>query len=763
MTKSIFVLTLAAILISAVFLGFNKKEKHSLPAPLSVSNTSEKNFIHFVLNDKWFGALPSSRDASDSKLYIRNNFSDYKDSLYLNGLLLYGYDIVTSGAADEPVSDYIEGINSLITDIRAAGFKGYYGRNKIEAACYSQRVEYEAEGGNNGFSYQVHNGKKLTDSGRTAINMNKTFNPPGMLCESIYENLQHTDFFNFTQHDYGLWFLKPSMRISRSDYSPGDTSTVVTILVTAFNGTTAKSINVRVKDFMQGADYNGEYVNTFPNLRTQLQIEGGTSPGQLNEGRTEDWWEWPLPGKEGECKIDFKIYWHGKVNVWFDKMIVDNENADKLFKGEFNAMIQNEVNALAIDPAAEYLYIDEMSYSMMPAVKYVQKFIKENTNKPTLKLHNALSNYITMRGQRNDDFSFGPYLSEIRPPSFHLDAHQVPEVLPNTLKSYFKGAKLVSTAEYNDWVQENMLGDKSSKDLGIWGALWESPGTAGGYIYESIFNRDRIKPPFTGSLVYQIAKAKRQIDSINQITPYNTNFVMQPQMHGYMAKDASGNYYGMREPTNEEIEVQAMISIARGADGLCWFEYQTQFIPGDGYWCYGLQDLSQASGHRNINWYGQDKWRAFSAMSKKIKNWKPVLDKINWREGYSTHSEGAEYNFVSDIESMYRNVSGEYATDDGDKYWEMGFFNPIDGNDKTNFFMMVNRRCVPETSAGAGDLRELRVKFNGANLQGSNNWRVVDVNTNQPVFTINKSSEEYYNFGIFNPGEGKLYKLEPVN
>jgi hypothetical protein len=38
-----------------------------------------------------------------------------------------------------------------------------------------------------------------------------------------------------------------------------------------------------------------------------------------------------LPPNENDCYVDFKVYWPGQVEVWFDKMVVDDEIADGLF------------------------------------------------------------------------------------------------------------------------------------------------------------------------------------------------------------------------------------------------------------------------------------------------------------------------------------------------------------------------------------------------------------------------------------------------
>ena len=135
---------------------------------------------------------------------------------------------------------------------------------------------------------------------------------------------------------------------------------------------------------------------------------------------------------------------------------------------------------------------------------------------------------------------------------------------------------------------------------------------------------------------------------------------------------------------------------------------------------------------------------------------------------HSEYNSGAFSSYIADIQSIYRDINSPYdfnpVNEDASnqRYWELGFFDPLLDGNFTKYFMFVNRRCVPETSPGVGDLRQLKVKFNGSQLAGFNNWAIIDVSTNQIVVTISRTSNSYYDFGTFNPGEGRLYKIFPA-
>lgn len=165
---------------------------------------------------------------------------------------------------------------------------------------------------------------------------------------------------------------------------------------------------------------------------------------------------------------------------------------------------------------------------------------------------------------------------------------------------------------------------------------------------------------------------------------------MQPQIHGFLYRDTiNGNYgHGLREPTNEEIQVQAMLSIAHGADGICWFIYnshiwKTEITQKPTSSMMGLLSPEDDISRRIVNCYGQNKWQYVSDMNAKINKWIPVLENTDWIGGYSVHSEGAGHYYISNIISMYKAPDNEFKEDpqciycdkENERYWEMGFFN----------------------------------------------------------------------------------------
>lgn len=107
------------------------------------------------------------------------------------------------------------------------------------------------------------------------------------------------------------------------------------------------------------------------------------------------------------------------------------------------------------------------------------------------------------------------------------------------------------------------------------------------------------------------------------------------------------------------------------------------------------------------------------------------------------------------------------------KYWEMGFFYPdyTSTNDKSKYFMMVNKRCVPDMIDKEGDVRQLKIEFDSTDLSGYNNWILSDMNTgiskvfdkrNQGTGGFLDMGSTQGTLGYFLPGEGKLYKLAPL-
>jgi tetratricopeptide (TPR) repeat protein len=249
---------------------------------------------------------------------------------------------------------------------------------------------------------------------------------------------------------------------------------------------------------------------------------------------------------------------------------------------------------------------------------------------------------------------------------------------------------------------------------------------------------------------------------------------------------AYGNNQNMREPMNSEISTQMCIGLCYGAKGIMpysWASYYqvnanvSPFYAASRTYEIGLVDFDNTNytyctHKREHNFYGENKWDYMKTLYGKINTWGPVLVNSSSTLGYSVHNDGANHEFITDIQSILPGINGQnpcvednpggpYMDCTDERFWELGFFDDI-GSAK--YFMAVNRRCVPAGGSYAGDDRVLRIKFN---LPGSNNWKLSEVGNFAAPIEFNKNVYSGFgdtpgSIGWFKPGEGKLFKLEEV-
>jgi len=765
--------------------------------------SSQKDFVNYILNSDY------SDYSGPGAHHMENFLSYYRASLNFNGVHIYDADLGTNALGlfenyIDPNSQLLK-LQSLVDGAHHPGndLKAIFERSNVSNLCYAQRLVYEVANGNghidinDGFCYQNISGIYETETdGTTAIHA--CVNPnecniqgwdaiPQDICSNIYENFQHTDLPGFRpqERDVWEWHLKPRMKIKQSDFNDPNKQAlpVVTIYAYAFDGTEIGSKTILVKNFSNTTSYNGNYVEKYFDgaLELSMWILGNTTNG-LNKGRNNNWWNWETQGHADECHVDFKIYWHGNVDVWFDKLTVDDYRANKLFDPLVN--YDDYLNAELVNNSNIDLYfVDELVHSQIPCAKYVMD--KVRATHPNVKISMANTSFLQNLSMKDPSRGFQPFLSAVQPDYFQTDAHEIsgwrdeddgefhynyyPDNIPdnsvdnNVPKDYTPDGWKATYSDYTNWLQNDIFGNKNTN------------------------TNER------GSFIYQLRLAR---DQVNAYSP-GTQFIMQPQLHGfvfdyYPAIDP-GYDSGLREPLDEEYSAQAMISIAHGADGLCWFWFQSNIwnettageldrpylaslkdyvIPNQSYLTGLINTYSQSYSHRTVNMWGQNKWQDVSHVNGKILSWIPTLNALTWQNAYSIHSEGANHEFITDIQSILPGVNGQnpcvedypggpYMDCTDERYWELGFFSDI-GSAK--YFMAVNRRCVPAGGGYAGDDRVLRIKFN---LPGSNNWKLSEVGNFADPIVFSKNVYSGFgdtpgSIGWFAPGEGKLFKLEEV-
>lgn len=581
---------------------------------------------------------------------------------------------------------------------------------------------------------------------------NKTRNAPGIILQNVDERLEQsggiigwrTDLLYGTDSS-NTWYIKPRMRIDEAYARSNPDETVIRVEVRAYGGEVIKSISIKCSSFFDNNGvYTGKYIEEFPLMEVSADTVNG-----LNKGRN-----YIHDGPEANaCRVDYKIYWPGKVSFWIDYVKVEDIYANNLFKGVYDEPMKAEMNSLMENPNSDIMtsvFTEEIHSQNIPCMKYVNDKMKVwfpgKKNARTISLFNDRLIDVVNINKESGTNKYREYLNEVDPPVLIVNNnYQFWRYQPWSPHYYLPGN--VNAVSFPSYV----FPDSEKADIKRKYAEEKTDYTTyTNYLQGQVLN--------TWS-----ASCKEANDASSK---KNIPYWIVPQVHHWK----SGNTQWQREPLNEEYSAVVCIAIANGTKGIMGYDFVT--FSHDANWSgYDIAMLDWASNDginfgsvkRKYNMYGQPKWSFFKELNSKIKKWGDILVSSAATEGYNVSVTGADHNYINDIKSFYRNSSMQYTNEDAVKYWEMGFFNPVDANDKAKYFMMVNRRCVPETSAGAGDLRELQVKFNGANLAGYNNWKVIDVDTNQVVITINKNSGTYYIMGVFQPGEGKLYKLEPVN
>lgn len=770
----IFSFCLALLFVISGFKGNpeSKINKNYVRMLLPSASNPHTNFINAIFNAHY--------KPVEHMLHKSPWLGHIKDSLHFNSVQVYGGE-QTDGSqryglfGQQLNSGQVANMKGLMDSVSGNQLNGIYGRINIEKMCYGQRLEYEVSNIgsttlNDGFCYQtIMSNTHTTDGSRTVLKPVPGTHTAGILCQNIFENFQHTDLYDFVQNDAGTWFVKPVMKIDSSIVDTDPQKQIVKILITNYQGDTVNTIILRARNFRDAnGNYNGNYIDKY---RFDLNVDSLQVSGKrddtlgLGYGISPNYWEW-----EANSKIDFKVEWLGQAEVWFDKMRVDDELANQVLNGDFNDRIDEEVNYFTGHFSNYAFFTDELVYSNIPCVKYVKD--RMNSGSETPKFTFATSNYLNIRGLKNDNSEgYKRLLEEVQPDYFSNDAHLIPADFPNTMPhptgSNIKYIDAMSPSNYNDTMQIK------------WG-------------HKNLVRRGFTYPldlPVEGSFVYQVHLARRHRD---QFSP-STHFFMQPALHGWLHMNGT-DIDGQREPMNSEIQTQAMLALAHGADGLFWFIMQSYGEPsaephvprsesidnarGEFYAGYGLLNPSLSNPTpRHSNMYNEDKWNYVRDMNKKLQAWKPYLDATRWDSGYSVHYEGAEHKYIFGIESIDPNNSTIINCIETDgpgldcpekSYWEMGFFYPdpeqaINSNDKSKYFLMANRRCIPEAGGYNGDYRRLKVRFKTSELDDFNNWKLIRLDEqNSVVATFDKANDPLIDCGIFNPGEGRLFKLAPV-
>jgi hypothetical protein len=508
-------------------------------------------------------------------------------------------------------------------------------REKILRPAYGQRNTYEADSAGNANHWSSVFPGHGFDSSQTGQDYSESWmnenvsgrsclvgrDNPGLMVYGLHENCEQVNITDTVPDDanssgwgrlfsdikelkyQNRWYIKPRMRINPDSALLHLQDVIVKIYVKRFDGNLLDSFAIKCINFFDSNfTYDGRYLERFYRMEDNNHDTSFSVLATALAG-----------GKNGQpdinSKVDYQIYWTGKVDVRLDYVRVDDSWAHYLFKDtwtngqpypdynqwRFRKRIFEEVNAFNItNNGLGYFWVDEVQYSNIPCIGEVNRLVKEYSGNKLSVIFitdpNAFLGRSGMRNMRDSAWSKKVFDASF---AFMQKCGALTDIMVTQWFPAFYWVKYpgnlnitpVDTLEAIQFFTPSISADDYSRDDSWWGYQYS--------INKMLFQHK-----------YYINKAKElglNFATINQINSDESNIqVGNPD-------------WGLREPTNEEISMIMFTSLAYGSKELLEFSYTTSRQKYDtsnhhGRYNFGLTTPGpNYDGKRVFNYYGQRK------------------------------------------------------------------------------------------------------------------------------------------------------------
>ena len=726
----------------------------------------------------------------------------------------YGWSNIgaTGDSLFADINTYRAGVRNKLAAISSHGMKSIIHRPKIAMLCYGQRSDYQCDSVplNDDlwfYSFQSpnHVGIDTNDiwQGQTQRvryckrNIQTTDGGAGWVVSRLKSNSEQcatwADASGIISPDIKNWKVKPRIRIDTTFAQLNLNALVCNVKVIGQNGDTLRNADIRARNFSSPTiAYNGKYIEEYFfedwSDTSSLEIDGlwGSEVGRTARGN--DTVDHPYN------KIDIQVYWYGNCDMWIDYVRVDNFVADRLLSGidlEFNNWLSWEAQDIACysQSSAIKFYLELFAFSNIPCMSYVSQKLNDLCTKDItvtalmspLYMHmivpwnerfsvmnagHVITNYVEKVGLTDILIANYPFYTNKQSFPYQEETFsKIPNTLPVTSGNGVL-ANAIPPANYDTWLQDNLDHSPAYFEEG---STMSYPWTDTARQWEGAFR-------WSMELGDAISKTK------------DIPFLYNGQSHLWYYAEGESH----KEPTNEEMEMIANVSLTYGVRGLLYFFY--------GWWdgginngdtclypdCFGRGFVDPGNVPRDTNAYGQNKWEMIKNQVQRLKTWEPYImsfDNAN-RKSYILRLERNDLiseTFFNDVITYKPFGSAQACVEDDpgsnpsgmvyeckeDRYLQVAAFQNTEPN--TKYFMVVNRRCSPYLNDSTnndnnGGRRFVKIKLDSlhSDFTGFNNWSVINVENDSVVAAFDKRMKADINLGWFLPGEGKLYKLAPV-
>ncbi|GAB1444088.1 hypothetical protein MASR2M39_29340 [Ignavibacteriales bacterium] len=568
------------------------------------------------------------------------------------------------------------------------------------------------------------------------------------LTNPLHQAVPWVGAINPSTYDFVL-----SMKISGSNYLGSDTVLIVKIKPD-LNGTVEADPNSpnyiqnlqrdSVKRPLPSAPSDTLFV-----IRAQDVSAAGFSPVVLRN---------ILPPISRNHGIQITAYWPKKVNVMIDHITYHNKFYDSLFLASQAVIDQKE---LAISSSLnnyyirktlhsdfyENLYEDEPTFMRMRALKKLNQLALNIDNTGTFHINGAVGAY----------------------PEYYLRFSREFELDENSTDRFFKPYLLFNYYPFDGYTDTTLANVQANLDTLIqFRYIVDQPGL---YPYQK-----------TG-LLNGIRAAQNTFDltSGNISLLDDRHFFHTIQVHGEYAYETINNVGQLhidgnsrREPTPDEIKVQAYLALTYGAKGIMYYMIPTNTHDGTEVSSlintYGLFDANGVFfNYHDETGLIQDpadpqipnrRFGAVKSLNQELTNIEDDLLKLTWVDAFSFHKEFHFNNIIANL--IVKDTTG-VSDAQSQSYVELGLFKEyvdkfnygLGVKENTDYFMLVNRRC---NMPGSTRYIEVQMKCPDTTFK---QWKLTDLTENKDtIFTF--SGNSFVIQHRYSPGTGKLFKLQPV-
>lgn len=536
------------------------------------------------------------------------------------GIFLFGQTSVDFGQIKNDLHlNYIQGsagyvgldLPEILTN--SGGLKVLALRELLSHYASAQRMEFEAEdappGEENAWNYFQEKLTGRTDGTARRCDPTEQHSAGYMVKSAVPD-----DQYHYKRNSYTAKFV---MRVEKDKTGDPDIATVSVYCKT--------HDHVKASLLIGYVDFPDQNPVTIP-LTFDLDTQSGNPPYVFPKAVLMGIPDSPLREDPYQnCKeIDFRVYWHGIVTTWLDKVIVEDDVAKNLFAGVHSDTIASEANTFkssASYPLVQRFYLtDEPLPSAFLAYNYVDEGLKavqpdglaggRGRGITANYWHNSWAKRFIGDGQPSE-YLFDQYEMTVNIPSPSINAQD---------------AQALGIQEYTT--------DQSYTDA-----------------VQAAFN----------NLIGKFGSLRQNISP--------TPFWYVPQLHGEY-NVSQRKYIRARPPTGNEIKATMHLALAHGAKGIIAYPFGTDYWEGwyypglvsnvasqDGKYRDHSGQTAVLDGQTVFTGY-QDKWDGFAQAMYKLGLIESVLSQLTWQGAKNWHQEmtkGTWENLITNI--MTKNLS----------------------------------------------------------------------------------------------------------